>query len=95
MEVDKDSHGKEKTQWGRRGAAEGRVQAVSTARDQQRPEPGRRGQGRWAGRSQVSGALSSGHWCKAGETGQAVTPLTSENTLAHHASVLRVRWSNS
>lgn len=27
--------------------------------------------------------------CKAGETGQAVTPLTSENTLAHHASSLK------
>lgn len=55
MEVDKDSHGKEKTQWGRRGAAEGRVQAVSTARDQQRPGPG--GEARAGGRA---GARSQG-----------------------------------
>ena len=27
--------------------------------------------------------------CKAGETGQAATPLTSENALAHRASSLK------
>lgn len=40
MEVDKDSHGKARTPWGRRGAAEGRGQAISTAHDQQRLGPG-------------------------------------------------------
>ena len=40
MEVDRESHGKAKTPWGRTGATEGRGQAVSTSRDQQRPGPG-------------------------------------------------------
>ena len=90
MQVDKDTHSKVKSPWGRRRATKGRGQAVSTARDQQWPGPGAAyGEARAGGQAGArSQRRCAQNLCKVGKTSQDVTQLTSQNVLANRASSL-------